>query len=61
MMSWCPTRFEGQPSAGEAAFDRAGLVLDLFQAVPDHLDQVSEAGHGEVGEHAFENGPALLR
>jgi hypothetical protein len=29
----------GQPCSGEAAFDEAGLVLDLLQAVPDDLDQ----------------------
>jgi hypothetical protein len=43
---------QGQPGSGEAAFDEAGLVLDLLQAVPDGLDQVGEAGGGEVGEHA---------
>jgi hypothetical protein len=35
--------FQGQPCSGEAAFDEAGLVLDLL-AVPDDLDQVGEAG-----------------
>jgi hypothetical protein len=42
----------GQSGSGEAAFDEAGLVLDLPQAVPDDLDQVGEAGDGEVGQHA---------
>jgi hypothetical protein len=48
---WRFTWFQGQPGSGEAAFDEAGLVLDLLQAVPDHLDQVGEAGDGEVGQH----------
>src|SRR5260370_11191107 len=47
-----------QPGSEEAAFDEQGLVLDLLQAVPDDLDQVSEAGHGEVGQDAaLEHGP----
>jgi hypothetical protein len=29
---------QGQPGSGGAAFDEAGLVLDLLQAVPDDLD-----------------------
>jgi len=43
---------EGQPGSGEAAFDEAGLVLDLLQAVPDDVDQLGEAGDGEVGQDA---------
>jgi hypothetical protein len=43
---------QGQPCSGDAAFDKAGLVLDLLQAVPDDLDLVGEAGDGEVGQHA---------
>src|SRR5690349_4388242 len=55
---WCFTWFQGQPGSGEAAFDEAGPVLDLLQAVPDDLDQVAEAGDGEVGQHAaFEHRP----
>src|SRR5512142_1523623 len=47
-----------QPGSGEAAFDEQGLVLDLLQAVPDHLDQLGEAGHGGVGQDAaLEYGP----
>src|SRR5260370_18584124 len=47
-----------QPGSEEAALDKAGLVLDLLQAVPDDLDQVSEAGYGEVGQDAaLEPGP----
>src|SRR6266568_1886159 len=47
-----------QPGSEEAAFDKQGLVLDLLQAVPDDLDQVGEAGHGEVGQDAaLEHGP----
>ena len=38
-------------SCPAGTFDEAG-VLDLLQAVPDDLDQVSEAGDGEVGQHA---------
>jgi hypothetical protein len=35
-----------------------GLVLDFLQAVPDDLDQVGEAGDGEVGQDAaLEHGP----
>jgi hypothetical protein len=49
---WCFTWFQGQPGSGEASFDEAGPVLDLLQAVPDDLDQVAEAGDGEVGQHA---------
>jgi hypothetical protein len=48
----CFTWFRGQACSGEAAFDEAGLVLDLLQAVPDDPDQVAEAGDGEVGQHA---------
>ena len=49
---------QAQPSSGEAAFDEAGLVLDFLQAVPDDLDQVGEAGDGEVGQGAaLEHGP----
>ena len=48
----CFTWFQGQPCSGEAALDEAGLILDLLQAVPDDLDQVGEAGNGEVGQHA---------
>ncbi len=48
----CSFWFQGQPCSGEAAFDEAGLILDFLQAVPDDLDQVGEAGDGEVGEHA---------
>jgi hypothetical protein len=44
--------FQGQGGSGEAGPYEAGLVLDLLQAVPDDLDQVGEAGEGEVGEHA---------
>src|SRR5260370_27433693 len=43
---------QGQPRSGEAPLDEAGLVLDLLQAVPDDLDQVGEAGDGEVGQDA---------
>ncbi len=43
---------QGQPCSGETAFDEAGLALDPLQGVPDDLDQVGEAGDGEVGEHA---------
>jgi hypothetical protein len=43
---------QGQPCSGEAAFDETGPVLDLLQAVLDDLDQVGEAGDGEVGQHA---------
>src|SRR5689334_12764463 len=53
--SRCPLVFylvPGQPGSGEASFDEAGPVLDLPQAVPDDLDQVAEAGDGEVGQHA---------
>src|SRR6266542_3042443 len=47
-----------QPGSEEAAFYKQGLVLDLLQAVPDDLDQVGEAGHGEVGQDAaLEHGP----
>ena len=53
MMSvWLFGPVQGQPCSGETAFDEAGLVLDLLQAVPDDLDQVGEAGDGEVGQHA---------
>src|SRR5258708_2493128 len=49
---------QGQPRSGEAPLDEAGLVLDLLQAVPDNLDQVGEAGDGEVGQDAaLEHGP----
>ena len=43
---------QGQACSGEAAFDKAGPVLDLLQTVPDDQDQVGEAGDGEVGQHA---------
>src|SRR5260370_901119 len=43
---------QGQPRSGEAPLDEAGLVLDLLQAVPDDLDQMGEAGDGEVGQDA---------
>ena len=37
---------------------RPGLVLDFLQAVPDDLEQVGEAGDGEVGQGAaLEHGP----
>ena len=40
---------------------RPGLVLDFLQAVPDDLDQVGEAGDGEVGQDAaLEHGPDPL-
>ena len=53
---WRFTWFQGQPSSGEAPLDEAGPVLDLLQAVPDDLDEVAEAGDGEVGQHtAFEH------
>jgi hypothetical protein len=42
----------GRPGSGEASLDEAGLGLDLLQAVLDDLDQVAEAGDGEVGQHA---------
>jgi hypothetical protein len=48
----CFTWFQGQACSGEAAFDEAGLVPDLLQAVPDDQDQVAGAGDGEVGQHA---------
>ncbi len=48
----CSFWFQVQACSGEAALDEAGLVLDLLQAVPEDLDQVGEAGDGEVGEHA---------
>src|ERR1022692_425040 len=49
---------QAQPGSGEAAFDKPGLVLDFLQAVPDDLDQVGEAGDGEVGQDAaLEHGP----
>src|SRR6516165_1658457 len=58
---WCFTWFQGQPGSGEAAFDEAGPVVDLLQAVPDDLDQVAEAGDGEVGQHAaFKHRPDPL-
>ena len=39
----------------------ARLILDLLQAVPDDLDQVAEAGNGEVRQHAaLERGPDAL-
>ena len=41
----------------EPAFDEVGLVLDLLQAVPDDLDQVAEAGDGEVGHGPLEQRP----
>ena len=54
----CSRWVQCQPGSGEAAFDEAGPVLDLLQAVPDDLDQVAEAGDGEVGEDAaLEHGP----
>src|SRR5437899_11379324 len=57
----CSFWFQGQSGSGEAAFDEAGPVLDLLQAVPDDLDQVSEAGDGKVGQHAaFEHRPDPL-
>ena len=40
--------------SGETAFDKAGPVLDLLQAMPDDLDQVAEAGDGEVGHGPLE-------
>jgi hypothetical protein len=43
---------QGQPCSGEAAFDDAGLVLDLLQAVPDDMEQLAEAGDSKVGQHA---------
>src|SRR5262245_7612597 len=43
---------QGQPGSGEAPLDEAGPVLDFLQAVPDDLDQVGEAGDGEVGQDA---------
>ena len=53
---WRFTWFQGQPGSGEAPLDEAGPVLDLLQAVPDDLDEVAEAGDGEVGQHtAFEH------
>jgi len=52
MMSAGSVWVEGQPGSGEASLDEAGLVLDLLQAVPDDLDQVAEAGDGEVGQDA---------
>ena len=33
------SRVQGQPCSGETAFDEAGPVLDLLQAVPDDLGQ----------------------
>src|ERR1017187_3234582 len=49
---------QAQPGSDEAAFDKPGLVLDFLQAVPDDLDQVGEAGDGEVGQDAaLEHGP----
>jgi hypothetical protein len=51
---------QGQPCSGQSAFDEAGLVPDLLQAVPDDLGQAGEGGHGEVGEHAaLEHRPDL--
>jgi XTP/dITP diphosphohydrolase len=44
-------RFQNQACSGEAAFEEAGLVLDLL-ALPDGLDQVGEAGGGETSQHA---------
>src|SRR5260370_608666 len=43
---------QGQPRSGEAPLDEAGPVLALLQAVSDDLDQVGEAGDGEVGQDA---------
>src|SRR6266568_9353837 len=51
-MSIESVRVQGQPGAGQASLDEAGLVLDLLQAAPDDLDQVGEAGDGEVGQDA---------
>jgi len=51
-MSVVSVRVQSQPGSGEAALDEAGLVLDLLQPVPDDLDQVAEAGDGEVGQDA---------
>jgi hypothetical protein len=48
----CFAWFQDQACPSEAAFDEAGPVLDLLQAMPDDLDQVAEAGDGEVGKHA---------
>jgi hypothetical protein len=48
----CSFWFQDQSGSGEAAFDEAGLVMDFLQAVPDDLDQVGEAGDGQVGQHA---------
>ena len=53
--------FQAEPGSGEAAVDKTGLVLDFLQAVPDDLDQVGEAGDGEVGQDAaLEHGPDPL-
>src|SRR6266536_3383432 len=58
MSVMCSRWLQGQPSPGEAAVNEAGLVLNLLQAVADDLDQVAEAGDGEVGQHAaLEHGP----
>ena len=53
-MSIESVRVQGQPGSGEAPLDDVGLVLDLFQALPDDVDQVGEAGLVEAGQH----GPA---
>ena len=49
---WRFAWFQGQACSGEAALDEGRPVLDLLQAVPDDLDQVAEAGDGEIGQHA---------
>src|SRR5262249_34962584 len=43
---------QGEPGSGEASLDYPGPVLDFLQAVPDDVDQVGEAGDGEVGQDA---------
>lgn len=43
-------RAEVEPSSGEAAIDDPWLVLDFLQAVIDDLQQVGQAGEGDVGQ-----------
>jgi hypothetical protein len=42
--SWCRFHvqfwFEGQSGPSEASLDEAGLMLELFQAVPDTADML---------------------
>ena len=44
--------FEAEAGSGEAAVDEGGLVLDFLQPALDGLQEVGEAGEGDVGQRA---------